>query len=92
DAIEVRLSEPSRQGGYLLASGFSAADVSVGQAVYMARHFVPLERHPAVADWYARITARASFERALPSGALLYQKTFYAPWPVEAVNDVEGTP
>jgi glutathione S-transferase len=40
---------------YLLDGGFSAADVSVGQAVYMARHFVRTEPFAALQAWYDRI-------------------------------------
>ena len=81
DAIEARLAEVG--GEALLASGFSAADVSVGQAVYMSRYFVTLEHHPLLADWYAQISARAGFQRALPeNGTGIYQKGFYPPWPL----------
>jgi glutathione S-transferase len=49
---------------YLLDGGFSAADVSVGQAVYMARHFVRTRSvSRRLQDWYARITARPAFRR-----------------------------
>ncbi len=82
DAIEARLSTPLENRDYLLTSGFSAADISVGQAVYMSQFFVTLERHPAVADWYARITERESFQRALPGGDGIYGQAFYEPWPV----------
>ena len=80
DAIETRLAV---SGDYLLTSGFSAADVSVGQAVYMARHFAPIEEHPALTAWYARITARKAFQRALPQGDGIYAQDFYAPWPLD---------
>ncbi|MEM7519639.1 MAG: glutathione S-transferase family protein [Pseudomonadota bacterium] len=82
DAIEARLSTPVENRDHLLTSGFSAADISVGQAVYMARHFVTLDAHPAVADWYARITDRPGFETALPRGDQLYAASFYPPWPM----------
>ena len=82
DALEARLSTPVENRDYLLTSGFSAADISVGQAVYMARHFARLDDHPAVADWYARITERDTFEKSLPEGAGLYDRAFYAPWPI----------
>lgn len=82
DAIEARLSTPVENRDYLLTSGFSAADISVGQAVYMARFFVTLDDHPAVADWYARITERESFVKSLPQGDGIYDKDFYQPWPV----------
>ncbi len=84
DAIEARLSTPVENRDYLLTSGFTAADISVGQAVYMARHFVTLDRHPAVADWYARITGRDSFAASLPEpGTGIYDREFYPPWPME---------
>ncbi|MFA8385289.1 MAG: glutathione S-transferase family protein [Pelagibaca sp.] len=82
DALEARLSTPVENRDYLLTSGFSAADVSVGQAVYMARHFRRLDDHPAVADWYERITERPEFEKSLPDGreARLYRQDFYPAW------------
>ncbi len=80
DAIESRLAV---SGDHLLASGFSAADISVGQAVYMSQYFVTLDHHPAVADWYGRIAARDGFARSLPGVQRLYQRDFYPPWPVD---------
>ena len=79
DAIEARLS-----GGrdYLLDDGFSAADIAVGQAVYMATHFVRLDRWPALSAWYEAITARPAFQASLPpeGAARLYDREFYEPW------------
>ena len=63
---------------YLL-SGFSAADVGVGQAAYMAQHFVTLDDMPKVQAWYDRITVRPAFQASLPTGAGLYAKSFYPP-------------
>lgn len=83
DAIEARLSTPVENRDYLLTSGFSAADISVGQAVYMSRFFVTLDQHPALAEWYARITERESFVKSLPTEGGIYDKDFYPPWPVE---------
>ncbi|MEL6451062.1 MAG: glutathione S-transferase family protein [Pseudomonadota bacterium] len=81
DAIEARLSTPVENRDYLLTSGFSAADISVGQAVYMARHFATLDNHPETARWYARITARPGFEASLPSpDGALYQQSFFPAW------------
>ena len=82
DAIEARLSARGRRRDHLLTSGFSAADIGVGQAVYMARHFVTLDGHPALAAWYARIAARPAFQAALPEGNGIYARDFYPPWPV----------
>lgn len=75
--------EGALQGDYLLSS-FSAADVGVGQAVYMARHFVRLDDFPKLAGWYARLQARPAFHKAQPVGPGLYAKEFYEPWEVEA--------
>ena len=80
DALEARLSTPVENRDYLLTSGFSAADISVGQAVYMARHFVTLDALPALAAWYARLEARPAFQKSLPTGAGLYAEPFYPPW------------
>lgn len=82
DALEARLSTPVENRDYLLTSGFSAADVSVGQAVYMARYFRTLDDHPAVAEWYERITDRYAFRKSLPDAgsARLYAQDFYPAW------------
>lgn len=71
---------------HLLDDGFSATDIGVGQAVYMARHFAATEGFPAIAAWYARITARPGFAASLPRdpSERLYARDFYPPWPVEA--------
>lgn len=80
-AIEGRLSSPIEDRDYLLTSGFSAADISVGQAVYMARHFAPIEPFPELTRWYARITEREGFRKSLPpeGAGLLYRQDFYPP-------------
>ena len=77
-AIEARLE--GRQ--FLLTSGFSAADISVGQAIYMARHFARLADFPELQVWYDRITARPGFQMSLPPEGTegLYDKAFYEPW------------
>ena len=82
-AIEARLSTPKEHRDFLLTSGFSAADISVGQAVYMARFFAMLEGFPTLQAWYERITARKAFKAALPQGDGIYSQDFYAPWPLE---------
>ncbi|MEM6939839.1 MAG: glutathione S-transferase family protein [Pseudomonadota bacterium] len=80
DAIEARLSTPVENRDYLLTSGFSAADISVGQAVYMAAFFAKLDGHPELAAWYSRITERPGFQAALPQGDGIYDRAYYAPW------------
>lgn len=81
-AIEGRLSTPVENRDYLLTSGFSAADISVGQAVYMARHFARIEPFPELAKWYARLTERPAFQAALPpeDADRLYTRDFYPAW------------
>ena len=71
---------------YLLDRGFSAADIAVGQAIYMGRHFAKLDPFPALQDWYERITARPAFMASRPfdGGTRLYTRDYYAPWPLEA--------
>ncbi|AXI46070.1 glutathione S-transferase [Sulfitobacter sp. SK012] len=83
-ALEARLSTPVERRDYLLTSGFSAADISVGQAVYMAQYFAKIDEFPAVADWYERISERPSFAKSLPQGGGIYAREFYPPWPTEA--------
>jgi glutathione S-transferase len=70
---------------YLLASGFSAADIGVAQAIYMGLHFATLDGCPRVAAWYDRVTNREGFRQSLPTkgAVVLYEKAFYAPWPVD---------
>ncbi|MDJ0626924.1 MAG: glutathione S-transferase family protein [Rhodobacter sp.] len=67
---------------HILDGGFSAADIGLGQAVYMARHFARIEPLPALAAWYGRVTARPAFRASLPpeGAALLYSRDFYEPW------------
>ena len=82
EAIEARLSTPVENRDYLLTSGFSACDIAVGQAVYMAQRFARLEGFPEVQAWYARITGRESFAKALPGpdSGLIYERDFYEAW------------
>ena len=79
EAVEARL-----QGrDYLLDGGFSAADISVGQAIYMARHFARITPYPALVAWYDRITARPGFVASTPipdEEVRLYTRDYYAPW------------
>lgn len=73
--------EEGLQGDYLLST-FSAADIGVGQALYMAKHFVELAPFPRVAAWFDLMQSRDAFQRSLPDGDGLYLRGFYAPWPL----------
>ncbi|WP_289152674.1 glutathione S-transferase family protein [uncultured Salipiger sp.] len=80
-AIEARLSTPIENRDHLLTSGFSACDIAVGQAVYMARHFAAIEGFPELSAWYARICEREAFAKSLPGeGGRLYVQDFYPAW------------
>lgn len=83
-AVEARLSSPIENRDCLLTSGFSAADMAVGQAVFMARRFVRLDPFPQVAAWMDRITDRPAFAASLPPEGQpgLYARDFYPPWEV----------
>lgn len=67
---------------YLLQSGFSAADIGVGQAIYMGRYFHSLAAFPALNDWYERLSRREGFRKSIPQPgeATLYKQDFYPAW------------
>lgn len=80
-AIEGRLSTPVENRDYLLTSGFSAADIAVGQAVYLAQFFARLDDYPETAKWYARLAERPGFQASLPKhDGGIYRQDFYPPW------------
>lgn len=81
-AIEARLSTPVENRDHLLTSGFSACDVCVGQAVYMARHFARTDGFPELEAWYARLCARPAFGASLPGPGAggIYTRDFYEAW------------
>jgi len=81
DAIEARLATPGWERDFLLTSGFSAADIGVGQAVYLSQFFVPVGAWPALSAWYARLTARPAFQASLPreDEALMAQDHYPVP-------------
>jgi len=81
-AIEARLSTPVENRDHLLTSGFSACDVCVGQAVYMARHFARTDGFPELEAWYARLCARPAFGVSLPGPGAggIYTRDFYEAW------------
>ncbi|NDV97872.1 glutathione S-transferase family protein [Salipiger sp. PrR002] len=82
EAIEARLAQ---SGDYLL-QGFSAADIAVGQAVYIGRHFRSTEGLEHLQGWYERITAREAFQRSLPDeGERLCRRDFYPAWDLPEV-------
>ncbi|MCH2164661.1 MAG: glutathione S-transferase family protein [Marinovum sp.] len=67
---------------YLLPSAFSAADIGIGQAIYMGRFFVRLDEYRGLSSWYDRLSERPGFRAALPKAGEteLYSQEFYPPW------------
>lgn len=53
---------------YLLAGGFSAADISVGYSLHLGSRFVRLESMSEVAAYYRRLSQRPAFSASLPAG------------------------
>lgn len=50
---------------YLAANRFTAADIAVGYAIYLAKRLkIDAELPPRIHDWYARLTSRDAFIRA----------------------------
>lgn len=78
-AIEARLSTPVENRDYLLTGGYSAADICVGQAIYMAQHFLRTDDFPELSAWFERITERQSYLDALPGpfASRMFEKEFY---------------
>src|SRR5439155_10840970 len=62
EVVDSRLAEYE----YLLRSGFSAADISVGYSLHLACRFAPLNRFAHVERYYQRLCAREAFTASLP--------------------------
>ena len=76
-ALDARLA---RGGPHLLPSGFTAADMGVGQAVHLTRRFARSAPFPQRADRHAKITARPAFLAPLPGeGERLHDREFHEP-------------
>ncbi len=70
------------EGKDYLLSTFSAADIGIGQAVDMGRHFVRIEDFGNLSRWFATITARTAYQKSTEGPKALYKQDFYEPWPV----------
>ncbi|MBV7409439.1 glutathione S-transferase family protein [Maritimibacter sp. DP1N21-5] len=73
--LEKRLSGQD----YLLASGFSAADVMFGFGVEAAFHYVYKEKFPALVAYHARLAARPAYQAAMAEQGpdSIYTQDFY---------------
>ena len=71
--------EAALTGDWLLAGGFSAADIMTGSSVELAARFVRFNSFPRLTAWRARIHARPGFQaaRAADGPAELWQEDFY---------------
>ena len=80
-AIEV-VNRQLEDRQYLLCSGFSAADISVGYSLHLAHRFITVSRYPHVEPYYERLKARPAFIASLPRD-----------WrrPLNWLADVDGT-
>ena len=80
-AIEV-VNRQLEDRQYLLRSGFSAADISVGYSLHLAHRFITVARYPHVEAYYERLKARPAFIASLPRN-----------WrrPLNWLADIEGT-
>ncbi|TCL09862.1 glutathione S-transferase [Shimia isoporae] len=65
-AIALKAVETALQDGrsYLLASGFSAADVMMGFTLESASRYVRFDGYPQTSQYLARIKARAAYQAA----------------------------
>jgi len=52
---------------YLLPSGFSAADISIGYSLHVARLFTDLSQYENIQIYYNRLSTRPAFQKSLPA-------------------------
>ncbi|MFU8778667.1 MAG: glutathione S-transferase family protein [Roseovarius sp.] len=73
-AMETRL-----EGDYLLASGFSAADVMFAYGFELARFYVGMSVYPRLTAYWARLRARPAYIRAKARDGVqdIYTQEFY---------------
>lgn len=72
------LEERLKRHDFLLGP-FSAADIAVGQALYMAVHFARLDGFTHLQAYYTRLCQRPAFIKSLPApdDVTLYKQAFY---------------
>lgn len=80
----LQVVERGMRGDFLLASGFSAADVAVSYGALIGRRFVRLDALPGVSAWLDRLAGRPAFRAAMDRDGppQIYLRDFYeAPEP-----------
>jgi glutathione S-transferase len=65
DEVEAFLNQTLESREYLLGSGFSAADIVVGGAIYYMTMFKVMNETPVLKAYTERLTARPAFQRAM---------------------------
>ena len=63
--LEELLDDHLAEREYLLRSGFSAIDTSVGFSVVLGRNFVPTDEFSNLTAYYERCAARPAFQKSL---------------------------
>ena len=66
-AVEV-LDNHLKDRDYILASGFSAADTSIGFSIYLGRQFISLDTFSNVGKYMACLRERPAFNKSFPAG------------------------
>ena len=64
-AVEV-LDNHLKDRDYLLASGFSAADVNVGYSIHLGNQFLSFDAFPTAMQYYDRLRERPAFQASVP--------------------------
>jgi len=64
-AVEV-LDHHLKDRDYLLASGFSAADVNVGYSIHLGDQFLSFDAFPTAMQYYDRLRERPAFQASVP--------------------------
>jgi len=76
--LEALATQAQQAGpGYLLASGFSMADIQCGYGLWLGQRFIPLT--DAAQAYLGRLSARPGFQRALDADGprQIYMRDFY---------------
>jgi glutathione S-transferase len=67
-AVQV-LESPLLTRDYLLATGFSAADIGIGYSLHLADRLIDLKKFPHILSYLERLRERPAFRAALPAGS-----------------------
>jgi glutathione S-transferase len=67
-AVQV-LEAPLLDRDYLLATGFSAADIGIGYSLHLADRLIDLGKFSKILDYLERLRKRPAFRASLPAGA-----------------------